>query len=117
MPRYQFPGYPAFLEAAAAEIGRPESAGPARTATTLAAMASLCAQAAEADAGHVAGILAEAEALGDQLRAAQRASELMLAHVRSGRIATATVVSSDPPRHARSAPSPTRPRGASLNHG
>ena len=27
---YVFPGYPAFLEAAAAELGRPESAGPAR---------------------------------------------------------------------------------------
>ena len=40
MPRYHFPGQPAFLEAAAAEIGRPESAIAARRDTTLSAVAT-----------------------------------------------------------------------------
>jgi hypothetical protein len=58
---YHFPGFPAFLEAAAAEEGRPEAAGPSRRNATLAAVATLCGQAAEADGPHVASILAKAE--------------------------------------------------------
>jgi hypothetical protein len=118
VPRYQFPGSPAFLDAASAEIGRPEATGPARRVETLATVATLCAQAADADARHVEGILAEAAALGDQLRAAHRAAELMLADVRAGRSATkAAPESADPPRRNRSASSPTDPRGATRKHG
>lgn len=114
MPRYHFPGYPAFLDAAAAGIGRPEAAGPARRNATLAAVATLCAQAAEAEGRHVAGILAKAEEMAEQLRVAHLASELMIADVRAGRIAAP----SDPvTRRPRSAPAPSEPRGASRKHG
>ena len=85
MPRYHCPGHPAFLDAAASEIGRAEAALAARRDATLAAVANLCAQAAEVDARHVAGILAEAEALADRLRVSLLAADMMLAHVRSGR--------------------------------
>ena len=85
MPRYQFPGPPAFLDAAAAENGRPEAALAARRDSTLNAVASLCAQAADGQAGHVAGILAEAERCVDRLRAALGAAEQMIEHVRLGR--------------------------------
>ena len=50
MPRYHFPGHPAFLDIAAAEFGRPEAALAARRDLTLAAVATLCSQAAEGDA-------------------------------------------------------------------
>lgn len=79
-----FPGYPAYLEAAGRELGRPGAVGPARRVSTLAALANLCAQAACAGPGVAAGILAEAEAFADQLRVACRAGELMLADVRAG---------------------------------
>ncbi len=85
MPRYHFPGHPAFLDIAAAEFDRPEAALAARRDLTLAAVATLCSQAAEGDASHVVGILAKAEELTDRLRSAVRAAELMLIHVRSGR--------------------------------
>jgi hypothetical protein len=74
-----FPGFPAYLEAAAAEVGHPEAARPARRISTLAAMANLCAQAALADEVHAAGILAKASEFRDQLLVAHRAAELMLA--------------------------------------
>ena len=60
MSSYVFPGYPAFLEAAAAEIGHPEAAGPTRRIVTLTALANLCAQASRGEQAHVAGILAKA---------------------------------------------------------
>ena len=97
MQRYHFPGHPAFLDAAAAEIGRPESASAARRDATLHAVATLCAQAAEGEARHVPGILAEAHKLVDRLRASLRAAELMLDHVRDGRLI------------APQAPAPRRP--------
>ena len=83
MSRYHFAGHPAFLDTAAAEIGRPEVALAARRDPTLVAISTLCAQAVEGNAEHVAGILAEAESLSDQIRIALRASELMIVHVRS----------------------------------
>ena len=115
MPRYQFRGHPAFLDAAAAEIGRPEAAGPARRDATLAAIAALCGQAADAEDRHVAAILDRARELSDQLRIAHRASELMTAEVRDGR--SATMNPPESPRRNRSASSTIEPRGATERHG
>lgn len=112
--RYHFSGFPAFLDAAAAEIGRPEAAGPARRNATLAAVSTLCAQAAEAERHHVAGILAKAQEIGDQLEVAHRASQLMLSALRAG------CGSSDvpfPSQHQRPAPVPSQTRGATRKHG
>jgi len=83
--RHDFPGFPAFLEAAARQIGHPEAAGPARRIETLSALANLCAQAAHADGAHVEGILAKAREFRDQLHAAHRAADLMLADLDSER--------------------------------
>jgi len=85
LSRYVFPGYPAFLDAAAAELGRPELAAPARRVTALTSMANLCAQATHAEAGHVAGIMAKAAEFRDQIATALRAADLMLADVEAGR--------------------------------
>ena len=85
MSSYVFPGYPAFLDAAAAALGHPESAGPARRISTLSALANLCAQAAHGDRAHVEGILAKAAEFRNQLATALRAAELMLADVEAGR--------------------------------
>ncbi len=85
MSSYVFPGYPAFLESAAAELGYPESAGPARRIAALTALANLCAQAAHGDPAHVEGILAKAAGFRDQLATALRAAELMLIDVEAGR--------------------------------
>jgi hypothetical protein len=84
LPPYVFPGYPAFLESAAAELGRPESAWPARRIMQLTALANLCAQAADGDPAHVEGILAKAAEFRDQLATALRAAELMLLDVEAG---------------------------------
>jgi hypothetical protein len=85
LPHYVFHGYPAFLESAAAELGRPESAGPARRIASLTALANLCAQAAEGDLANVEGILAKAAEFRDQIATALRAADLMLADVEAGR--------------------------------
>jgi hypothetical protein len=92
---YVFPGYPTFLEAAAAELGHPESADPARRIAPLTALANLCAQASRAEPAHVAGILAKAVEFRDQLATALRAAELMLASVEAGRAPTPTTVEAD----------------------
>ncbi len=84
MSSYVFPGYPAFLESAAAELGHPESAGPAGRIVPLTALANLCAQASHGDPAHVRGILAKAAEFRDQLAVALRAAELMLADVEAG---------------------------------
>jgi len=84
LSRYVFPGHPIFLQAAAQELGRPESADPARRVGPLTALANLCAQAAHAEAGHVAGILAKAAEFRDQLATALRAADLMLLDVQAG---------------------------------
>ena len=109
MPRYHFPGHPAFLDAAVAEIGLADAALAARRDATLAAVANLCAQAAEVDSRHVAGILDEADALADRLRVALRASELMLEHIRSGR--STSPLAADFPRRSRTASRAVDPRG------
>ena len=85
MSSYVFSGYPAFLESAAAGLGRPELAAPARRIEPLTALANLCAQAAHGDLVHVEGILAKAAEFRDQLAIAFRAAELMLADVEAGR--------------------------------
>ncbi len=85
MTKPPFPGFPAFLEMAAVEIGRPEAAAPARRITTLAALANLCGQASQSDDAHVPSILAKAAEFRDQLHAAYRAAELMLADLRDRR--------------------------------
>lgn len=83
MSTYQFPGLPAFLRAAAAQLGHPGAVGSARPLAALAALANLCAQAVEAEARHVPAILAQAERFRDQARLACRAAELMLDEVRA----------------------------------
>ena len=85
MSPYVFPGYPSFLESAAAELGRPESASLASRIAPLTALANLCAQAAHGDGAHVEGILAKATEFRDQLAVALLACELMLADVQAGR--------------------------------
>ena len=105
MPRHHFPGFPAFLDAAAEQIGRPEAAGPARRIEALAALANLCAQAAEADEAHVEGILVKAAEFRDHLHAAHRAAELMLADVQAGRVPAQPA---SPPGPPRTAPDPGR---------
>ena len=85
MSRYVFPGHPTYLEAAAAELGRPETAAPAGRIAALTTMAHLCAQASLAEPAHVAGILARAAEFRDRIATALRAAELMLADVESGR--------------------------------
>ena len=114
MPRYQFPGFPAFLDAAAAEIGHPEVSIPARRDTTLAAIGTLCSQAADAEYRHVAEILAKAQELTNQLQATHRAAERMVADVRDGRLALATLV--EPLRRNRSTPSLIESRGVIRKH-
>lgn len=83
MSRQPFPGYPVFLDQAARMIGHPESAIPARRNATLAAMANLCSQAVTSDPAAVPAILAKAEEFRDQLHAAYRAAELILADLRA----------------------------------
>jgi hypothetical protein len=109
VPRYHFPGHPAFLDAAAAENGLADAALAARRDATLAAVANLCSQAAEVDSRHVVGILAEAQALTDRLRVALHASDLMLEHVRSGRAVARPT--SDPARRPKAGSRPVDPRG------
>lgn len=110
MTPYVFPGYPAFLEAAAEELGRPESAGPGRRISAIAELANLCAQASLADPGHVAGILAKAAEFRDQLATALRAAELMIADVEAGRKADPSPTPEPGP--ATTAPRPPSPRPA-----
>jgi hypothetical protein len=82
---YVFPGYPAFLESAAAELGLPESAAPAGRIVPLTDLANLCAQASHGDPTHVRGILAKAAEFRDRLAVALRAAALMLADVEAAR--------------------------------
>lgn len=81
MPRYSFPGYTAFVEDAARQIGQPGAAAAARKITPLSALANLCAQAGAADPADVPGIMAKAAEFRDQLQTAFLAAELMLADV------------------------------------
>ncbi len=85
MSNSPFPGYPVFLDTAAAALGHPEAAAPARRIVTLAALGNLCAQTADADEIQLGQILAKAEEFGWQLQAAARAAELMLADLQSRR--------------------------------
>ena len=78
MSNYTFSGFPAFLEAAAARLGRPEAAGPARRQGALAALANLCAQVVGAERGRAPEILAKAAEFRDQLHVAHLAADLML---------------------------------------
>lgn len=103
MARHHFPGYPAFLDAAAQQIGCPEAARAARGIESLAALANLCAQATEADGGHVEGILAKASEFRDQLHAAYRAAELMIADVRAARVPARVRPGPEPGRRNKSA--------------
>jgi hypothetical protein len=116
--KHPFPGYPAFLDAAAAEIGHPEVAAPARRIAALSALANLCGQAADAEAEHVPGILDEAGRFRDQLHAAWLAAEAMIADIRAGRgLDAAAPARADlpdtRPGKARRAASPSTPRDRS----
>ena len=82
---YKFPDSPAFLGEAAANLGLPVAAAAARGDVTLAAVANLCAQAAEADTSSVAAILTRAAGFRDRLEIALLAADLMVDAVREGR--------------------------------
>jgi hypothetical protein len=110
---YVFPGYPVFLEAAAAELGHPESADPARRIAPLTALANLCAQASHGERAHLAGILAKAVEFRDQLATALRAAELMLASVEAGRAPSPSPVEAD----ARIAAAPELPESRPVRKG
>jgi len=64
------------MELAAAELGRPELAAPARRIAALTELANLCAQASLGEVSHVEGILAKAAEFRDQLAIALRAADL-----------------------------------------
>jgi hypothetical protein len=81
MGRSAFPGYPAFLELAAGNLGVPNSVARGSPPRQLATLANLCAQASTAEPGHKAMILAEARILRDGLIVAAGAAELMIADV------------------------------------
>ena len=81
---YIFPGFPPFVEAAAAELGRPETVLPERRIAALTDLANLCSQATHAEPVEVAGILDKAAEFRDHLQTALRAADLMLADVRAG---------------------------------
>lgn len=89
MHPYVFPGSPVFVRQAAEELDAPGSVPFAAPNPALIALANLCAQAALADPGRVATILAHAAGFRDQLRTALRAADLMIAHVEEGRAAPA----------------------------
>jgi hypothetical protein len=116
---YVFPGYPGFLESAAAELGHPESAASAGRIVPLTALSNLCAQATHGDPAHVSGILSKAVEFRDQLAVALRAAELMLADVEAARgrsraedrveIESSSIpVSSPDPRRGRKGPTTSR---------
>lgn len=118
MSSYVFPGHPAFLESAAAELGHPDSARPAGRIVPLTALANLCAQASHAAPAHARGILTKAAEFRDHLAVALRAAELMLADVEAARSprtpedlaggATPTIPASADPRRARKGNSTSR---------
>ncbi len=111
MPVYYFSGYPAYLKAAAAEIGCPEAADPARRIAALAAVANLCSQASVASLADVPAILSKAGEACNHLRVAHRAAELMLIDVQNGRgisPATANTPPNSPPEPQRR-PKASRP--------
>ncbi len=84
---FVFPGYPAYLEAAANQFGRPESARAAGRLLAVTALANLCAQASRADLAHVGAILAKGVEFRDQLAIALQAADAMLDDVKAARIA------------------------------
>ncbi|WP_435021260.1 hypothetical protein TA3x_002280 [Tundrisphaera sp. TA3] len=102
MASYVFLGYPAFLQRAADELGRPESALAAGRVPALASLANLCSQATHADPDQVADILAKAGEFRDQIHTAWLAADLMLSEVKAG--------CQRPPAPARTLADP--PRGA-----
>jgi hypothetical protein len=77
VPTDRFPDTAAFVAAAAAELGRPGAAAPARRMAALAAVGRLCGRAAGGDVSRPADLLSRAANLGDGLRVAARAAELM----------------------------------------
>jgi hypothetical protein len=109
LDRYTFPGYPAFLERAAEELGLAPSPAGGSSPGPLAALANLCAQASTAEAAHVAEILAEAATFRDRLLVAARAAGLMLAEVTQARSATEPEPPAPAPLPDRVA-EPARPR-------
>lgn len=83
MIRYRFPGFHEFLRDAAIRIGHPEAEAPARSISTLSALANLCAQAGLAEPEDAPMIVEKASEFRDQLHAAYEAAELILARTRS----------------------------------
>ncbi len=80
-----FPGYPAYLELAAAELGLPGLASPAGRIVPLTALSNLCAQASLVSEPEASVILDKAAEFRDQLAVALRAAELMLVDVGANR--------------------------------
>ena len=84
---FVFPGYPAYVQAAANQFDRPESARAAGRLLAVTALANLCAQASRADPAHVDAILAKGVEFRDQLAIALQAADAMLDDVKAARIA------------------------------
>ena len=97
MTAYVFPGYPTFLQRAASQLGRPETAFSAGRVAALAALANLCSQATFANAPQAAEILARAATFRDHLHTAALAADLMLAEVEAGCLPDATPIESATP--------------------
>jgi hypothetical protein len=74
-----FPGFPEFLDRAAAVLDVPEARLEARRVPSVAAVANLCAQADRGDTERALQILEQAQGILDQLRVATLGVEMMLA--------------------------------------
>ena len=87
MRAYVFPGFPAFLERACRDLEvLPSAVLAAGRIVPLTALANLCAQAADAPAEHVAGILKECQSFRDELAVSLNAAEAMLEEVERERL-------------------------------
>lgn len=80
---FRFPGHPAFLDAAACRLGRPDATCDARQITPLGRICDLLAQAAEAEAPRAVAIVESASEFLVQLHIAHEAAEAMLREARA----------------------------------
>ncbi len=92
---FVFTGHPAYLEAAARQLGQPDQARAAGRLVALSSLANLCAQASRARPTDAAAILAKASEFRDQIAIALKAANAMLADVEF-----ATLLALEPPTTA-----------------
>lgn len=99
-----YPGFPAYVDRAAAEFltpPDPQTLVFARRQPSLSALSSLVSQAHEAPPRDRADIIVHAEAHADALRLASRAADMILAEARlHAGLSAATAQSADPPEEA-----------------